>query len=57
MTPTVMPDRGLKLVNPLMPAKSKRKPDARICIPRRASPCDSVPNGPLPGRVFARPFT
>ena len=40
-----------------MPAKSKRSPDARICIPRRASDCDSVPSGPPPGLVFARPFT
>ena len=23
-------------------------------MPKRASPCDSVPSGPLPGRVFAR---
>src|SRR5207247_7273673 len=57
VTPTVIPERGLRLVNPLIPAKSKRNPEARICMPRRASPCDSVPRGPLPGRVLARPFT
>ena len=56
MTPTVTPERGLNLVNPLMPAKSKRNPEARICMPKRAWPCDSVPSGPVPGRVFARPF-
>src|SRR5712692_7985940 len=50
VTPTVIPECGLKLVSPLMPAKSKRNPDARTCMPSRASPCDSVPRGPRPGR-------
>src|SRR5437016_4856612 len=56
VTPTVSPERGLSLVNPLMPAKSKRGPEARTCMPRRASPCDSVPSGAAP-RVLTRPFT
>src|SRR6266508_6587188 len=38
VTPTVIPERGLRLVNPLIPAKSTRNPEARICIPKRASP-------------------
>ncbi len=57
MTPTVNPELCVKLVRPLIPAKSNLNPEALICIPRRASACDSVPNGPFPGRVFARPFT
>src|SRR5438105_891872 len=56
VTPTVTPERGLNFVRPLIPAKSKRKPLARTCIPKRASPCDSVPSGPVPGRVFCRAF-
>lgn len=57
VTPMVRPELGLKFVSPLIPAKSNRKPEARICIPKRASDCDSVPSGPVPGRVFARPLT
>src|SRR5215831_16657453 len=57
VTPTVTPERGLNLVRPLIPAKSKRRPLACTCMPKRASPCDSVPRGPVPGRVFCRPFT
>ena len=55
MTPIVNPELGLKFVRPLIPAKSKRRPEARTCIPSRASACDSVPSGPFPGRVLARP--